>query len=72
LRERVVSAVASGQSCRAANNVGYYVVWHFFEHEGISFKKACAPASKVFVDETWAKTNMTRARMAVHREASGW
>jgi transposase len=23
--------------------VSYYAVWHFFEHEGISFKKACTP-----------------------------
>jgi transposase len=29
-------------------NVSYYAVWHFFEHEGISFKKkACAPASRI-------------------------
>ena len=28
--------------------VSYYAVWHFFEHEGISFKKkACAPASRI-------------------------
>jgi len=27
--------------------VSYYAVWHFFEHEGISFKKACTPASRI-------------------------
>jgi transposase len=31
--------------------VSYYVVWHFFEHEGISFKKACTPASRI--GPTW-------------------
>ena len=64
--------------------VSYYAVWHFFEHEGISFKKKPVrqragssrrgrrrtqwkayqgrldPARLVFIDETWAKTNMTR------------
>ncbi len=65
--------------------VSYYAVWHFFEHEGISFKKKSLRASEqnrpdvarrraqwmryqgrvdptrlVFIDETWAKTNMTR------------
>jgi transposase len=64
--------------------VSYYAVWHFFEHEGISFKKSLHaseqdrpdvarrraqwkryqsrldPARLVFIDETWAKTNMTR------------
>jgi len=64
--------------------VSYYAVWHFFEHEGISFKKSLRaseqdrpdvarrrsqwrkyqgridPARLVFIDETWAKTNMTR------------
>jgi transposase len=28
--------------------VSYYAVWHFFEHEGVSFKKkACTPASRI-------------------------
>jgi transposase len=28
--------------------VSYYAVWHFFEHEGISFKKkACTPANRI-------------------------
>jgi transposase len=28
--------------------VSYYAVWHFFEHEGISFKKKlCTPASRI-------------------------
>jgi len=64
--------------------VSYYAVWHLFEHEGISFKKSLHaseqdrpdvarrraqwkkyqgrldPARLVFIDETWAKTNMTR------------
>jgi transposase len=64
--------------------VSYYAVWHFFEHEGISFKKSLHaseqdrpdvarrraqwkkyqgrldPTRLVFIDETWAKTNMTR------------
>jgi hypothetical protein len=64
--------------------VSYYAVWHFFEHEGVSFKKSLHaseqdrpdvarrrvrwkrrqdrldPARLVFIDETWAKTNMTR------------
>ena len=64
--------------------VSYYAVWHFFEHEGISFKKSLHaseqdrpdvakrrarwkrhqgkldPARLIFIDETWAKTNMTR------------
>jgi transposase len=64
--------------------VSYYAVWHFFEHEGISFKKSLYaserdrpdvarrrtqwkkyqvrldPARLVFIDETWAQTNMTR------------
>src|SRR6266404_4945387 len=65
--------------------VSYYAVWNFFEHEGISFKKKpraseqdrpdvarrraqwkryqdkLDPARLVFIDETWAKTNMTRS-----------
>jgi transposase len=65
--------------------VSYYAVWHFFEHEGISFKKSLHaseqdrpdvarrrerwkrhqgkldPGRLVFIDETWAKTNMTRS-----------
>jgi hypothetical protein len=65
--------------------VSHFVVWHFFEHEGISFKKSLHaseqdrpdvarrraqwkkyqgrldPARLVFIDETWAKTNMTRS-----------
>ena len=65
--------------------VSYYAVWHFFEHEGISFKKSLHaseqdrpdvarrraqwkkyqgrldPSRLVFIDETWAKTNMTRS-----------
>jgi len=64
--------------------VSHFAVWHFFEHEGISFKKSLYaseqdrpdvarrraqwkkyqgrldPARLVFIDETWAKTNMTR------------
>src|SRR5213596_1001927 len=128
LRERVVGAVAAGQSCRAVAvthkvggrrpyalagerawllgrlsekpditpralaaelaergiKVSYFAVWHFFEHEGISFKKSLHaseqdrpdvarrraqwkkyqgrldPSRLVFIDETWAKTNMTR------------
>jgi hypothetical protein len=64
--------------------VSYYAVWHFFEHEGITFKKSLHaseqdrpdvarrraqwkkyqgrtdPARLVFIDESWAKTNMTR------------
>jgi transposase len=64
--------------------VSYYAVWHFFEHEGISFKKSLHaseqdrpdvarrraqwkkyqgrldPARLVFIDKTWAKTNLTR------------
>ena len=64
--------------------VSYFAVWHFFEHEGISFKKSLHaseqdrpdvarrraqwkkyqgrldPTRLVFIDETWAKTNMTR------------
>jgi transposase len=64
--------------------VSYFAVWHFFEHEGISFKKSIRaseqdrpdvarrrarwkqhqgqldPTRLVFIDETWAKTNMTR------------
>ena len=31
--------------------VSYFAVWHFFEHEGISFKKAFAPASRI--GRTW-------------------
>src|SRR6516225_9933120 len=64
--------------------VSYFAVWHFFEHEGISFKKSLQaseqdrpdvarrrtqwrkyqgrldPSRLVFIDDTWAKTNMTR------------
>lgn len=64
--------------------VSYYAVWHFFEHEGITFKKSLHASEQarpdvarrrarwktyqgrfdakrlVFIDETWAKTNMTR------------
>ncbi|MEE8445398.1 MAG: IS630 family transposase [Alphaproteobacteria bacterium] len=65
--------------------VSYYAVWHFFQHEGITFKKKPLHAAEqdrpdvarrrvrwkkyqgrvdaarlVFIDETWAKTNMTR------------
>ena len=27
--------------------VSHFAVWHFFEHEGISFKKACTPANRI-------------------------
>jgi transposase len=71
--------------------VSYYAVWHFFEHEGISFKKSLHaseqdrpdvarrrarwkryqgsldPARLVFIDETWAKTNMTRTHGRARR-----
>jgi transposase len=64
--------------------VSCFAVWHFFAHEGISFKKSLHaseqdrpdvarrraqwkryqgridPGRLVFIDETWAKTNMTR------------
>ncbi|HEX9159349.1 MAG TPA: IS630 family transposase [Rhizomicrobium sp.] len=64
--------------------VSYYALWHFLQHEGISFKKSLHaseqdradvrrrrerwkawqskfdPTRLVFIDETWAKTNMTR------------
>jgi transposase len=54
--------------------VGYGAVWRFLAREGLSFKKKPArrrarwrrhqaridPTRLVFVDETWAKTNMTR------------
>jgi hypothetical protein len=64
--------------------VSYFAVWHFFEHEGISFKKSLHaseqdrpnvarrrtrwkkyqgrldPSRLIFIDETWANTNMTR------------
>jgi hypothetical protein len=64
--------------------VRHFAVWHFFEHEGISFKKSLQaseqdrpdvarrrtqwrkyqgrldPSRLVFIDDTWAKTNMTR------------
>jgi hypothetical protein len=71
--------------------VSYYAVWHFFEHEGISFKKSLHaseqdrpdvarrraqwkkyqgrldPSRLVFIDETWAKTNMTRTHGRARR-----
>jgi hypothetical protein len=71
--------------------VSYYAVWHFFEHEGISFKKSLHASEQdrpdvarrraqwkkykgglilsrlVFIDETWAKTNMTRAHGRARR-----
>jgi transposase len=64
--------------------VSYYALWHFLQHEGVTFKKSLhaseqdrpdvarrrrqwkarqatiGPARLVFIDETWAKTNMTR------------
>jgi hypothetical protein len=70
-------AAVSRRLCRGA-------VWHFLDHEGISFKKnrraseqarpdvarrrarwkmhqgRFDPTRLVFIDETWAKTNMTR------------
>lgn len=27
--------------------VSHFAVWHFFVHEGITFKKACTPASRI-------------------------
>ena len=27
--------------------VSHFAVWHFFEHEGVSFKKACTPANRI-------------------------
>ncbi|MGY4213815.1 transposase [Bradyrhizobium sp. USDA 4523] len=27
--------------------ISYYAVWHFVEHEGISFKNACTAASRI-------------------------
>src|SRR6516164_1600119 len=71
--------------------VSYYAVWHLFEHEGISFKKSLHaseqdrpdvarrraqwkkyqgrldPSRLVFIDETWAKTNMTRTHGRARR-----
>jgi transposase len=71
--------------------VSYFAVWHFFEHEGISFKKSLHaseqdrpdvarrraqwkryqgkldPGRLVFIDETWAKTNMTRSHGRARR-----
>ena len=71
--------------------VSYYAVWHFFEHEGVSFKKSLHaseqdrpdvarrraqwrryqgrldPGRLVFIDETWAKTNMTRTHGRARR-----
>ena len=65
--------------------VSYYALWHFLQHEGVTFKKSLRaseqdrpdvarrreqwrarqaridPRRLVFIDETWAKTNMTRA-----------
>ncbi|MGB6504939.1 MAG: IS630 family transposase [Xanthobacteraceae bacterium] len=65
--------------------VSHFAVWHFFVHEGITFKKSLHaseqdrpdvarrraqwrkyqgrldPSRLVFIDETWAKTNMTRS-----------
>ena len=65
--------------------VSYYALWHFLQHEGVTFKKKFRaseqdrpdvarrrerwkarqarinPRRLVFIDETWAKTNMTRA-----------
>ena len=62
----------------------YYALWHFLQHEGVTFKKKpsrlrTGPAGRrqarerwkarqatidprrlLFIDETWAKTNMTR------------
>jgi transposase len=73
--------------------VSYDAVWHFFEHEGITFKKSrhaseqdrpdvarrraqwrkyqarVDPARLVFIDETWAKTNMTRSHGRAPRGA---
>jgi transposase len=64
--------------------VSYYALWHFLQHEGVTFKKSLRaseqdrpdvarrrerwkarqatidPRRLVVVDETWAKTNMTR------------
>lgn len=31
--------------------ISYYAMWHFFEHEGISFKKAFTPANRI--GPTW-------------------
>jgi hypothetical protein len=31
--------------------VSCFAVWPFFEHEGISFKKACTPANRIV--RTW-------------------
>jgi hypothetical protein len=66
--------------------VGCYALWHFLQHEGVTFKKSLRaseqdrpdvarrrerwkarqaridPRRLVFIDETWAKTNMMRAR----------
>jgi transposase len=65
--------------------VSYYALWHFLQDEGVTFKKSLHaseqdrpdvakrrerwkarqarvdPRRLVFIDETWAKTNMTRA-----------
>ncbi|MGA8949168.1 MAG: IS630 family transposase [Xanthobacteraceae bacterium] len=65
--------------------VSHFAVWHFFVHEGITFKKSLHaseqdrpdvarrraqwrkyqgrldPSRLVFIDGTWAKTNMTRS-----------
>ena len=41
-----------GELAERGIKVSYYAVWHFFEHEGISFKKkACTPASRIV--PTW-------------------
>jgi integrase len=65
--------------------VSHYALWHFLQHEGVTFKKSLRaseqdrpdvarrrerwkarqaridPRRLVFIDETWAKTNMPRA-----------
>ena len=66
--------------------VSYFALWNFLHHEGVTFKKslraseqdrpdvarrrergkarqaAIDPKRLVLIDETWAKTNMTRTR----------
>jgi hypothetical protein len=44
--DQTVRAIAAKLAERGIR-VSYFAVWHFFEHEGISFKKACTPVSRI-------------------------
>ena len=41
--------------------VGYYAVWHFLDHVGLSLKKTCTPANRIAPTSRAGATSMEAA-----------